>query len=61
VRHPDAQRNHIGCALRAFVRLEYQRFTTGVSWFEAKWAIIREAVRVFLTQPLYRLPENATA
>jgi len=25
VRHPDGQRNHIGCALRAFVRLEYNR------------------------------------
>jgi putative transposase len=61
VRHPDAQRNHIGCALRAFVRLEYHRFTTGISWFEAKLRIIREAVRAFLTRPLYRLPDNATA
>jgi putative transposase len=30
------QRNHIGCAIRAFVRLEYHRFTTGVGWFAAK-------------------------
>lgn len=36
-----SQRNHIGMALRAFVRLEYHRFTTGISWFEAKWNIIR--------------------
>lgn len=61
VRHPDAQRNHIGCALRAFVRLEYHRFTTGVSWFEAKLQVVREAVKVFLTKPLYRLPETNTA
>ena len=43
VRHADAQRNHIGCALRALVRLEYHRFTTGISWLEAKVRIIREA------------------
>src|SRR5436305_1290595 len=61
VRHPDAQRNHIGCALRAFVRLEYHRFSTGVSWFEAKLQVIREAVKVFLARPLYRLPVTTTA
>ncbi len=61
VRHSDAQRNHIGCALRAFVRLEYHRFTTGISWFEAKLQIIRAAVRTYLAAPLYRLPEPATA
>src|SRR5260370_39619533 len=31
VRHPDAQRNHIGCALRAVVRLGYHRLTAGIS------------------------------
>jgi putative transposase len=56
-----SQRNHIGCAIRAFVRLEWHRFTTGVSWFEAKWSVIREAVRAFLTEPRYRLPEPTTA
>jgi len=61
MRHPDAQRNHIGCALRAFVRLEYHRFTTGVSWLEAKLGLLREAVRSYLAQPLYRLPEPPTA
>lgn len=61
VRHPDAQRNHIGCALRAFVCLEYHRFTTGVSWFETKLQIVREAVKIFLSKPLYRLPQMNTA
>lgn len=59
VRAADAQRNHIGCAIRAFVRLEYHRFTTGVSWFEAKAQIIRSALRVYLAKPLYRLPSTA--
>lgn len=30
-----AQRNHIGLAIRAFLRLEHL-LTTGISWFEAK-------------------------
>ena len=56
-----AQRNHIGFAVRAFVRLEWHRFTTGVSWFAAKVGIIREAIRGFLAQPRYPLPRTATA
>lgn len=59
VRSARAQRNHIGLALRAFLRLEYHCYTTGVSWFEAKTAIIREAVRAYLAQPWYKLPGNA--
>ena len=56
-----AQRNPIGFAVRAFVRLEWHRFTTGVSWFAAKLGIIREAIRGFLGQPTYTLPRGATA
>jgi putative transposase len=56
VRAEDAQRNHIGLAIRAFVRLEYHRFRTGVSWFEAKFSIIRAAVRLYISQPVYVLP-----
>ena len=54
-----AQRNHIGLALRAFLRLERHRFLTGITWFEAKTSIIRKAVRAYLAQPLYTL--NPTA
>jgi putative transposase len=62
VRTARGQRNHSGCALRAFVRLEYQRLTTGVSWFGQKWAIIRAGVRDYLAHPRYRLPKRvATA
>ena len=60
-RRARSQRNHIGLAIRAFVRLEWHRFTTGVSWFEAKWQVLRQAVRAYLTNPTYRLPEPATA
>lgn len=56
-----SQRNNIGCAIRAFVRLEYHRFTTGVSWFAAKMGIIRDAVRKYLANPTYILPKGATA
>jgi putative transposase len=54
-----AQRNHIGLALRAFLRLESHRIRTGVSWFEAKTTIVRDAVRAYLANPLYT--EVATA
>ena len=53
--------NHVGYALRSFVRLEHHRFTTGVSWFEAKWGIVRDAVRAYLANPVYTLPKAATA
>ena len=56
-----ARRHHIGCALRALVRLGWHRFTTGVSWFGAKSRIVRAAVRHYLEQPLYRLPQPRTA
>lgn len=60
VRYSPGQRNHIRMALQAFVRLEFNRFRTGWSWFEAKWSIIREAVRIYLANPLYRLPRTTT-
>jgi hypothetical protein len=59
VRSASAQMRHISFSLRAFVRLEVHRLKTGVSWYEAKTAIIRDAVRQYLAQPLYLL--NSTA
>ena len=61
VRLGRAQRVHIGLALRAFVRLEWHRYRTGISWFEAKAQVVRDAVRRYLEAPLYRLPEPSTA
>jgi hypothetical protein len=50
------QRNHIGLALRAFLRLEAYCFYHGLSWFAAKQAIVRRAVAAYLAQPCYTLP-----
>ncbi len=52
-RSATAQRNHIELALRAFLRLEYHCFVQGISWFEAKTSIVREAVRAYLADPIY--------
>lgn len=55
VRSAVAQRNHIGLALRAFLRLERVSFVSGFAWYELKTAIIRRAVTAYLSQPLYSL------
>lgn len=54
-----AQRNHIGMAIRAFVRLSWHFYTTGVSWYEAKAAIVREAVRAYRSRPVYKMAPTA--
>jgi len=54
-----SQRNHIGLALRAYVRLELQRWRTRVSILSSKLDIIRVAVRHYLAHPLYCLPSTA--
>lgn len=51
--------NHIGMCLRAFLRIESHCYRTGISWFEAKHSIVREAVRAYLANPLYRLSPTA--
>jgi putative transposase len=60
-RTAKAQRNHIGLALRAFLRFEAHCFRRGISWVEAKTAIIRDAVRTYLAQPHIRFPRPLTA
>ena len=50
-RSARAQRNHIGWAIRAFLRLEHHRIRTGTSWFETKLGIIRAALQRYLSQP----------
>jgi hypothetical protein len=54
-----AQRNHLGLALRAFLRLEANRLENGASWYEAKISIVRDAVRRYLAEPLYLLSPTA--
>jgi hypothetical protein len=60
-RSERAQRNHIGMAVRAFLRLEWHFFTTGVSAFEAKLRLVRDAVRAYLRRPFITLAKPSTA
>jgi len=45
--------------LRAFLRLEWHFFTTGISGFEAKLRLIRDAVRGYLDRPWIILPASS--
>lgn len=59
VRAARAQRNHIGLAIRAFLRFERNRIRTQMSWFEAKVSITRDAVRAYLASPYLALGSTA--
>jgi hypothetical protein len=59
VRAARAQRNHIACALRAFLRFEQHRLVTGLSWWAAKLGIVREAVRAYRAHPTFTLSSTA--
>jgi putative transposase len=61
VRSERAQRNHIGLAIRAFLRLEWHFFTTGVSGFMTKSFLVREAIRAYLAKPFVTLPVPSNA
>jgi hypothetical protein len=54
-----SQRNPIGLALRAYVRLELHRWHSRVSIFNSKLDIIRVALRHYLAHPIYCLPSTA--
>lgn len=60
-RSAKAQRNHIGFALRAFLRFEAWCFSTGVSWYAAKKDIVRQSIRDYRARPYIRLPRVVTA
>ena len=59
VRGALAQLNHLAYSIRAFIRLEFQRLRRGVSWYEAKLSIVRDAVRAYLANPLFILKPTA--
>ena len=54
-RRNSVQRAHILMALRAFLRFEFQRITTGITWFETKLRITRNAVSQYIRNPIYEL------
>lgn len=56
-----SQRAHIMFSLRAFLRLEIERFRKGISWFESKRKIIRGAIRSYVQFPAHSLITGSTA
>lgn len=50
---------HLLYSIRAFLRLEVHRLKTGISWYEAKTSIIREAIRAYLSNPAFTLLSTA--
>jgi putative transposase len=60
-RKSQSQKAHIMFSLRAFLRLEAERLRTGISWFESKRRIIRQAISAYLKYPNYLLSKASTA
>jgi len=58
-RSAKSQRNHISLSIRTFLRFEVFSLKTGLSWFEAKTRIIRDAITTYLINPSYSLFPNA--
>lgn len=54
-RNQRSQRNHIFCSIFAFVALEIKRIKTGVTWYETKRQIIKEAIGQYLQNPTVSL------
>lgn len=48
-----AKKNHILFAIRSFLRPERYSFKTGISWMNARFSIVRDAVRTYLQNPYY--------
>jgi len=59
VRKAVAIWGHLLLALRAFLRLEVYRLRTGVSWYEARAAIVRGAIQHCLAHPIHTLQPTA--
>ena len=58
-RKSEAQRNHMGLSLQAFLRLEFHRLRTRIGWYEAEASIIRDALPEYLSHPWYQLAPTA--
>lgn len=50
-----SQRNHLFCAVRAFLSLEAERFKTHLSYYELKAHVINEAITLYLSDPTVTL------
>jgi putative transposase len=54
-RKKESQRAHVMLSLRAFLRLEVQRFKNWISWFESKLKIHRVAATAYINKLKYNL------
>ena len=54
-RRNNVQRAHILMVLRAFFRFEIRKIRTGITWFETKLSITRNAINQFIRNPIYEL------
>lgn len=52
-------RAHLQFSIRAFLRLERYRGKKIISWYNAKAAILRDAIKKYLACPTYVLPSTA--
>ena len=52
MRKAQAQKNHIFCSFLALIKLEYNRFQLGISWYQQKWSIVRPAVKAYLNHAM---------
>jgi len=55
MRSTRSQKNHIGLAIRAFARLTWTFFETGISQYELKRSIVRDAVKKYRSKLVYRI------
>jgi hypothetical protein len=55
IRKEAGQRNHINCALRAFIRLEVVKKEQNITIYQAKWEIIKGAIGDYMQDPKYAL------
>jgi hypothetical protein len=54
-----SQHNHILWSIRAFIRLERQRLQSGLSWYESKKGLLRDAIRAYRARPTLTLSSTA--
>jgi hypothetical protein len=55
IRKEIGQRNHINCSLRAFIRLQAGEKELDITIYNAKWEIVKDAIRAYVQNPKYAL------
>ena len=54
MRSSRSQKNHIGMAIRAMARMTWTFYKTGISQYELKRSIVRDAVRKYRAKPAFQ-------